>query len=45
MVPMEEEKLMEDEAKKEKRETRKWGAKILTPTHLNSAKAESTQSN
>ena len=32
-------------SKKEKRETRKWGAKISALTHLNSAKDESTQSN
>ena len=44
-MPMEEEKLMEDEAKKKKRETMKWGAKISAPTHLNSAKVELTQSN
>ena len=43
-MPMEEEKLMENEAKKQKeRETMKWRAKISAPTLFNSPKAKSTQ--
>ena len=43
-MPMEEEKLMENEAKKQKeRETMKWRAKISAPTLFNSAKAKLTQ--
>ena len=39
---MEEEKVDRRWSKKEKRETRKWGGQNFSPTHLNSAKAEST---
>ena len=44
-MPMEEEKLMKDEAKKQKERDKEVVGQISAPTHLNSANAKSTQSN